>query len=272
MFNSKALQEAIQKSGLTQEQIGEKLGVSQTKVSKWVNGKDLDSDREAKYRLPLAQILKVSVEELGIDAPRSAIRKLDAEWIQERSETKRVEVPLRERLAIINADARSAQERASKVRAEREARPKRPEDPKKKDRVAKAQATREAKEYLAKVWYGSLQEHFSLTVSKAVWSKSDGGRITSMLASKSLDELEAALRYTVRNWKEIGPRFFKDRSTPLPTIAFVDSFVDNMVQESKSWTDSSDVEAEWDAWWRDHPYEQPPEDLQKRYEEATKRR
>lgn len=275
-FNPQAFRQVVDADGRRHKAIASDAGIDPAIFSQLYNGRAKLKGPEAKR---LAETLATSVDLLGFDH-RGGIA-VNADFPLDRSDADDPPVAARlpsfeltgeQRKTIAWVAAEAQRTRTNQLHAVKAAKPKKT-NPKRKEGAAKAMATREAKEYLAKVWYEELGTVFGVSVTKPAWSQGDGAKITALLQFRSLDDLEGVLRYTVRNWKEIGARYFKDRSTPLPTIAFVSSFVDNMVQEAQSAPegDLSALKDEWDAWHFDHPFDPPPEDLQRRYDEAKPR-
>ena len=71
---------ARKQAGLSQEQLGEKLGVSRQAVSKWENGKNLP---DMMMLSRIADILQVSCDELH--NPEKTLEKLDNPEFQKRN-------------------------------------------------------------------------------------------------------------------------------------------------------------------------------------------
>ena len=82
-------------------------------------------------------------------------------------------------------------------------------------------------------------------------------------------ERTAVVKWTEgRNWEKIKERF--KRVKGLPTVGFLLKFHDALIPEAVKFSSVFEVKEEWDAWWRDNPDKDPPEELERRFEKHSK--
>lgn len=267
-FNPAALCRRLKELGKTQLGVAETLNVAPSKVNNWfTKGRDV----EERYREPLAAFLKSTVEDLNLDSARSALKGGDPESESFEAPPPAEELSAEQRFMIAQAKASAAQVRATQVRTEKAKRPKKT-DPDRAGKRARAMAQREASSYLARVWYEELVKIGASAPDNMVWSREEGMIVWGLLKQYSMDDLERGFRFTIGSWLEIRKKFFR-ADDPFPSLTVFSRNHVTLLVLAKDGT-SSDLdalEAEWNEWHRTHQFEDPPEDLQRRFDEARPR-
>jgi hypothetical protein len=118
-----------------------------------------------------------------------------------------------------------------------------------------------------RTWRSAYTEAFPDT-TLAEWGGKERGQVKQLIEKYNGLQVRQGLRYLALNWNKIKERFKRVRG--FPTVGFMLKFHDALMPEAVKFAAVFEVKEEWDSWWREHPDEDPPEDLERRFEENSK--
>lgn len=104
-------------------------------------------------------------------------------------------------------------------------------------------------------------------VRQAPWATREWAIVKVLVADYGEDVVEQGIEYLFVKWDRINVRIFKGQSSG-PTLWMLQRFHDQLMVEAQRWYPHQETMREWDAWWIEHPEEQPPLDLEHRYQRA----
>ena len=119
------------------------------------------------------------------------------------------------------------------------------------------------------VWIETMRQHFP-TLKVGDWGGAERGKVRYLLAKYDGVIVLDGLRYMITEWKTLRTRFFKGEGVA-PTLGTAVKFHDSFFLESQLWAQHSGAVVEYRNWVAQNPNNPyPPDDLDKRYQEAKK--
>lgn len=118
------------------------------------------------------------------------------------------------------------------------------------------------------VWREEMQRAFP-DLPIAVWGAKEGGQASKLITKYSGVAIVAAVKYVVRSWDAISDKFFQGRGD-IPSMGLLLKLHERLVPIATQWVKHASVIEEWDAFFKAHPFGDPPSDLEDRHREAKK--
>ncbi len=125
---------------------------------------------------------------------------------------------------------------------------------------------RQAVKHLEGIWSRESKAKFGPVAG--VWQPADRKMCETLLKSYKIPDIEAGIKYLVGCWDSLNKRIFKGNGGKIPTIAVLHKLHASIIPESVDFADTIVVADEWRAWWEQHPNDNPPDDLDRRYQQA----
>jgi hypothetical protein len=179
---------------------------------------------------------------------------------------------------VVQADMSERRARIEEAKKAAKARAKSQREANLKKEAAKAQKMRnldskgienndkKVKRFLEKAWRRAWAEAFD-EEEAAPWDGRIRGQVMQLVKMYDVKRVEAALRYIALHWSSLSKRF---KAKGKPSIDFLRRFHDTILPEVSQYAQVFAVKEEWDAWWREHPEEDPPEELERRFDKHSK--
>jgi len=102
----------------------------------------------------------------------------------------------------------------------------------------------------------------------AAWEGRERGQVTQLVEKYNGEIAEQGLQYVAKNWEALSERFSK--APQVPTPGWLLACHDSLIPEASQFGKVQSVYDEWKRWWKDHPDDDPPEDLESRFEAHRK--
>jgi hypothetical protein len=110
------------------------------------------------------------------------------------------------------------------------------------------------------------EHHERVTGKKYQAGTADARRLRQLVQDLGAEEVARLVEYAFGHWPQLAKRF-KVEGT-FPGTGFLAKFGATLLPEIEAATRFANVEAEWSAWYRDHPGKSAPVDLMARYRAA----
>lgn len=125
---------------------------------------------------------------------------------------------------------------------------------------------KEAVKRLQNVWVPEMRQRFpDLTIAR--WDGRNWGQAWKLIEKYDGESAAAAVKYVVRRWGDFSERYFKGKGT-VPTIGMILNLHETIVPVAVQWEKHADTLEEWEKFYAENPYEDPPAELEKKYRAA----
>lgn len=119
---------------------------------------------------------------------------------------------------------------------------------------------------LTQAWAEEMRSKYP-DLAFGAWGPKERGICKNLLEKYPCQVTLTAVRYVIRRWDDIEARYFK-RTGGFPSLGFLVKFHDTIFLEAQRWEGLSQIQEEWDRWFRENPDKRPPSDLVARYQKA----
>jgi hypothetical protein len=125
---------------------------------------------------------------------------------------------------------------------------------------------KQALKQVESVWSAEMGKRFP-DLAIAAWDAKNRGQARNLVTKYDGRSAIAAVKYVVRGWEEFNEKYFKGTGT-LPTIGMILKLHETIVPVAVQWEKHADTMEEWEKFYAEHPYDDPPADLEKKYRAA----
>ena len=119
---------------------------------------------------------------------------------------------------------------------------------------------------LVVTWRVEMQKRFP-DLAIAEWDAKNQGQAGNLITKYDGRSAGAAVKYVVRRWDEFKTQYFKGVGT-VPTIGMILNLHETIVPVAVQWEKHADTMEKWEKFYAEHPYDDPPAELEKKYRAA----
>lgn len=125
---------------------------------------------------------------------------------------------------------------------------------------------KQALKQLESTWAAEMGKRFP-DLAIASWDAKNRGQARNLITKYDGGSADAAVKYVVRRWEEFNKSYFKGTGT-IPTIGMILKLHETIVPVAVQWEKHADTMEKWEKFYAEHPYDDPPADLEKKYRAA----
>ena len=117
-----------------------------------------------------------------------------------------------------------------------------------------------------RLWKSEMEKAFP-ELAIAQWAAKERGQAKNLITKYDGRSVEAAVKYVVREWKTFNDRVFKGQGR-IPTVGIILKLHESVVPVAVQWEKHAEVLEEWEKFYAEHPYDDPPDELERKYRAA----
>lgn len=120
--------------------------------------------------------------------------------------------------------------------------------------------------HLEKIWGSESRSKFGPVAG--AWQVQDRKMVEGLMKAYTVDLIEKGMRYLIGNWDGLAKRLFKGNGGTLPTVAVLSRCHATIFPEASDYAELSVLLSEWKTWFAANPDDDPPGDLEQRFDIA----
>ena len=116
------------------------------------------------------------------------------------------------------------------------------------------------------LWAEEMGKAFT-DLAIAPWDAKQRGQTRNLITKYDGLSIEAAVKYVVRRWDEFNKQAFQGNGR-LPSMGLILKLHETIVPVAVKWEKHADTMEKWEKFYAEHPYDDPPAELEKKYRAA----